>query len=653
METNHSRNTHSVPLYLLPTSQPRPGPSLPPPRPPPHLSVSSVVSSSIDDGGGGGGGTPFVLFPAVISPTDNSEPYIDTASHQVLPTGVNSYLPDFWAEDWNDTVSIHNRTLGMNTIAGGGGVGGGGGGGLVDGPYNWAILLLAPLVVFGIAGNTLVILAISLERRLQNVTNYFLLSLAVTDLLVSLIVMPFSIINEFTGRWQFGLILCNLFVTADVLMCTLSILHLCTISLERYIGIRYPLWAKNKSGKRTVLVKITLVWTLAIAITSPITVLGIVGQDNIFQDGQCFLANDHFIIYGSIFAFFIPLTIMVVMYALTVRMLNKQAKLCGAGAGDEAGTRGRGGREGMPMIRRSTSRRHWQRENRHTVLGTSRNSYYHRNHHPSREPLTATNSYPLGAGGARFSQRYQPLSKRNTLPHYHDRESSIPRETLRESAEFEYCNGNGRGNSDEHLDASPTKKSWRRLVQKNAGALQDMHDEEAEEPRRLKELVRKHHVAVKAANILLMRRDLLRKENSSVQTEQKASKVLGVVFMIFVVCWAPFFLVNILQVLCSDCSFSPTLFTVFVWLGYVSSTLNPIIYTVFNKIFKLTFLKLLCCRYGLLNRGKRRSNNSTPLAKAAARHNSSGANSHSALITCNSMCRSSAGSSSNMEESMC
>jgi len=66
--------------------------------------------------------------------------------------------------------------------------------------YNWAVLFLAPLIVFGIAGNILVCMAISMEKRLQSVTNYFLLSLAVTDLLVCVIVMPFSIINEFTGK---------------------------------------------------------------------------------------------------------------------------------------------------------------------------------------------------------------------------------------------------------------------------------------------------------------------------------------------------------------------------------------------------------------------------------------------------------------------
>lgn len=66
--------------------------------------------------------------------------------------------------------------------------------------YNWPILFLTPLIFFGVGGNILVCMAISLEKRLQSVTNYFLLSLAITDLLVCIIVMPFTVINDFTGK---------------------------------------------------------------------------------------------------------------------------------------------------------------------------------------------------------------------------------------------------------------------------------------------------------------------------------------------------------------------------------------------------------------------------------------------------------------------
>uniref|UniRef100_A0A1B0FN04 G-protein coupled receptors family 1 profile domain-containing protein n=1 Tax=Glossina morsitans morsitans TaxID=37546 RepID=A0A1B0FN04_GLOMM len=58
----------------------------------------------------------------------------------------------------------------------------------------WALLALI-LVIGTAAGNILVCLAIAWERRLQNVTNYFLMSLAITDLMVAILVMPLGILT--------------------------------------------------------------------------------------------------------------------------------------------------------------------------------------------------------------------------------------------------------------------------------------------------------------------------------------------------------------------------------------------------------------------------------------------------------------------------
>lgn len=70
----------------------------------------------------------------------------------------------------------------------------------VDGLNNWWAMLALVLVLGTAAGNILVCLAIARERRLQNVTNYFLMSLAITDLLVAVLVMPLGILTLVRGE---------------------------------------------------------------------------------------------------------------------------------------------------------------------------------------------------------------------------------------------------------------------------------------------------------------------------------------------------------------------------------------------------------------------------------------------------------------------
>ncbi|XP_012276886.1 uncharacterized protein LOC105697804 isoform X2 [Orussus abietinus] len=84
-----------------------------------------------------------------------------------------------------------------------------------------------------------------------------------------------------------------------------------------------------------------------------------------------------------------------------------------------------------------------------------------------------------------------------------------------------------------------------------------------------------------------------------IRLEQKATKVLGVVFFTFVILWAPFFVLNLVPALCPDCEkrIDRKIFDLVTWLGYASSMVNPIFYTIFNKVFRQAFKKVLLCRY--------------------------------------------------------
>lgn len=73
--------------------------------------------------------------------------------------------------------------------------------GVEGGALDWYFLAFAvTLMAAGAVGNVLVCLAVLLDRALQNSTNYFLLSLAVADLIVSLCVMPLGAISGFLGE---------------------------------------------------------------------------------------------------------------------------------------------------------------------------------------------------------------------------------------------------------------------------------------------------------------------------------------------------------------------------------------------------------------------------------------------------------------------
>ncbi|KAG7484559.1 hypothetical protein MATL_G00050690 [Megalops atlanticus] len=77
--------------------------------------------------------------------------------------------------------------------------------------------------------------------------------------------------------------------------------------------------------------------------------------------------------------------------------------------------------------------------------------------------------------------------------------------------------------------------------------------------------------------------------------EKRFTFVLAVVMGVFVLCWFPFFFTYSLHAICREsCTIPDTLFNLFFWIGYCNSSVNPIIYTIFNRDFRKAFKKILC-----------------------------------------------------------
>ena len=99
------------------------------------------------------------------------------------------------------------------------------------------------------------------------------------------------------------------------------------------------------------------------------------------------------------------------------------------------------------------------------------------------------------------------------------------------------------------------------------------------------------------------RNDKERREKLEMRRERKAARVLGIITGAFVFCWLPFFVVAVVRPMCGMvCELPHYWYSLFLWLGYFNSLINPIIYTIFNPSFRCAFKKVFFRRVKSLNR---------------------------------------------------
>lgn len=132
-----------------------------------------------------------------------------------------------------------------------------------------ASIVVTMLMIVVVVGNMLVIIAITTEKALKNIQNWFIASLAVSDFFLGLVIMPFSLANELMGYWIFGAWWCDFHSAMDVLLSTASIMNLCLISLDRYWSITQAVEYLKKRTPMRAVIMITAVWLLSALICIP------------------------------------------------------------------------------------------------------------------------------------------------------------------------------------------------------------------------------------------------------------------------------------------------------------------------------------------------------------------------------------------------
>ncbi|KAK2883421.1 hypothetical protein Q8A67_017058 [Cirrhinus molitorella] len=177
------------------------------------------------------------------------------------------------------------------------------------------VALLALVTLLTAVVNGAVIAAICTTRKLHLPANYLICSLAVTDFLVSVLVMPISILYITTETWLLGPFVCEAWLSVDMTCCTCSILHLCVIALDRYWAITKAIEYARKRTPRRACVMVAVVWVISIFITIPPLFWRQRGDGTGPQ--QCIIEHDHvgYTIYSTFGAFYIPMTLILILYS--------------------------------------------------------------------------------------------------------------------------------------------------------------------------------------------------------------------------------------------------------------------------------------------------------------------------------------------------
>ncbi|XP_017296864.1 trace amine-associated receptor 13c-like [Kryptolebias marmoratus] len=188
-------------------------------------------------------------------------------------------------------------------------------------------ILLSCISLLTVTLNFLVIISISHFRQLHTPTNLFLLSLAVSDFLVGLLLMPVLILQK-GGCWFFGSFMCGFLSLISYTITSASVGNMVLISADRYVAICDPLRYPNKVTQRKVIICVCLCWACSVLYNGVMLKEFLKNPDKYnFCYGQCvFLVEYIAQVFDVIFTFLSPITVIIVLYMRVFVVAVSQAR---------------------------------------------------------------------------------------------------------------------------------------------------------------------------------------------------------------------------------------------------------------------------------------------------------------------------------------
>ncbi|XP_029468036.1 muscarinic acetylcholine receptor M1 [Rhinatrema bivittatum] len=471
----------------------------------------------------------------------------------------------------------------------------------------WEIILIilttGILSLVTITGNLMVLLAFKVNSDLKTVNNYFLLSLACADLIIGVISMNLYTTYIIMGHWVLGSVLCDLWLALDYVASNASVMNLLIISFDRYFSITRPLTYRAKRTPKRAAIMIGLAWVISFVLWAPAILFWqyIVGQRTV-SAGKCHIQFFEVptITFGTaIAAFYVPVTIMIILYWRIYKETENRAKELAGLQGSETKTIVR---PALSSNKSSSSSERSQQVETHTmvVLQKRGKACCFPNWKQGQPTLK---SYLDHSNGSLNNTEEGELPDSLTSSEGEDQGFEM-KSICSVVIKLPMINSVVRPPAMISTDAlnKDVSKPVREAMADSSNADKSSNDKapvDTDSARAIKRPPKHKALLLNSAAVKdksAAKGQISKRKSMSLIKEKKAAKTLSAILLAFILTWTPYNIMVLVSTFCNDC-IPARLWELGYWLCYVNSTVNPVCYALCNKSFRTTFKMLLLCHW--------------------------------------------------------
>lgn len=168
-----------------------------------------------------------------------------------------------------------------------------------------------------------------MDKQLRTLSNYFLLSLAISDVMIATFSMPLFIAYLLIGEWTLGRTICDMWLAQDYTCSNASCMNLLMIGFDRYFSVTNPLKYRAKRTPKRVGIMISIVWIFAFLLWPPwIYAWPYIDGRRTVPEDDCYVqfleTNSYITFITAIMDYYAPVTIMFVLYYKIWRVTRRR-----------------------------------------------------------------------------------------------------------------------------------------------------------------------------------------------------------------------------------------------------------------------------------------------------------------------------------------